>query len=378
MDKRKVASLFLVALMVLGVGLTYAPAAQIKLVDRTIEGVPIPGLFYVNPPTEDKWVNIADVAPDDRNLQFNPFGVREIRFLLNYLVDRQFIVQDIYEGSAEPMFLPILPASGAYPLVSDIVDIFNLAPTQQLGFFFQEYNRVLRELNETYKKFGYALVFRTDPSAPAGKWLYFRYPDGTEEKVVINGLIRQEDERLYIGQQVARWIEEYMYIDVNEIIRDRILIRIWYGSDLVNRIADIGDVPAHFYTEGWITTAEDPIYWERYTVAFFYGPLLGYNPNHRDRTTWYYFNETLYNLTQKLWFGSYFPGQEQELLDEMWLATYYGLAESIRVWLVSEKTFYPVYQPHVTFMIHGSITGMGTVWPFRTIKTVDGTIRYLQ
>lgn len=60
---------------------------------------------YHDPPDKDAppIVTVGD------NVYFNPFAIREVRFAMNYLISRDYIVQNIYQGSGAP---PMLGASG--------------------------------------------------------------------------------------------------------------------------------------------------------------------------------------------------------------------------------------------------------------------------
>ena len=56
-------------------------------------------------------------APDGK---LNPFAIPEVRKAMQYLVDRDFIAQDIYQGLAQPMVTQVSPSDYDFLTVYDI------------------------------------------------------------------------------------------------------------------------------------------------------------------------------------------------------------------------------------------------------------------
>lgn len=350
----------------------------IQLKDRNITGALIPGLVYVDAEkiTGDNWVDINKVAPDDRNLKFNPWGYAKMRLALQYLIDRSFIVQSIYEGSANPMLTAITPTHGGYKWVADIPEEMGITTIADVEKAVQLFESAVKELNQIYQQYGYSLYYKEENGK---KVLYFKYPDGYEEPVTVNFLIRVEDERLQVGRQIAQWIEDYFGIKVNRIERERSVVTpVVYGQNLISTSNTLGGVMWHMYTEGWVSMSDDPAYWARYDAAFFYAPLRGYGPNHRVTSWWYLYDPAAYKLGYKLFFGTYTPEQKDQLISDIREMVKWGLEQSFRIFIAQNLEYFAVNKQRVTYMVYGSTSGLWTPWALRTAHTVDGTLTVLE
>ncbi|MCE4604022.1 MAG: peptide transporter [Aeropyrum sp.] len=347
----------------------------------TIQGAQIPGLVYLNAQEAfgSNWVDINEVDVNDRNIVFNPFGVKKIRQALQLIVDRSFLVNGIYQGSANPMLTAIRSSHAAYEWVADIPEELGVTSVADVATGQQLMEEAVNELNAIYSEYGYQLVFKDDPLAPGGKWLYFVYPDGTEVQVEVNFLIRVEDERLDSGRQIANWIESYLWIKVNRIERTRTIVTpLVYGINPIQTSDTIGGRIWHLYTEGWVSVTDSPIYWARYNVSFFYAPLRGYGPNHRVTDWWFWFNKDMYELGYQLWFGNYTPDQVDQLREDIRELTRMGLEEVPRVFLTENLEFFAVNKNKVTGLVFGTTTGLWSMWGVRTARTTDGTLTILE
>ncbi len=348
---------------------------------ETIKGMQIPGLVYLNAHEAfgSNWVDINQVDPNDKNIVFNPFGVKKIRQALQYIIDRNFLVNNIYLGSANPMLTAIRSTHAAWEWVADIPESVGVTALPDRERAQQLLQEAIDELNQIYAEYGYQLILKDDPLAPGGKWLYFKYPDGTEVPVEINFLIRIEDERLDMGRQIANWIESYLYIKVNRIERPRTIVTpLVYGINPIQTSDTIGGRIWHLYTEGWVSVTDSPATDARYTVAFFYAPLRGYGPNHRVTDWWFWFNKEMYELGYKLWYGNYTPDMIDQLKEDVRKLTLMGLEEVPRIFLTENLEFFAVNKNRVAFLIYGTTTGLWSMWGPRTARTVDGTLTILE
>ena len=350
---------------------------MIMLKDMNITGQPLPGLLYRDPETETQWVDISQLTPDEiAKIEFNPWGVKEIRLALNILVDRETIISQILGGSAEPMLTAVRPSHAAIEWVKDLPAQLGITSAGDPQKAADLYLDAINKLNQIYRDYGFQLVFRTDENGE--ERLYLVMPDGSEKKVVVNFLIRQEDERKDIGEQIATWIEEVFKIEVNRFIRTRdVVIPMFYGNNPVKTIEDLGGI-AHMYTEGWVSITDDPIFWARYDAAFFYAPLRGFGPNHRITAWWYWYNETMYQLGYKLYYEAYTPQQVGELIRDVTDMVRMGLEESMRIFISNNAEYFSVNKNTVTAMFYGTTTGLWSFWGYRYAWTVDGTLRVVE
>jgi peptide/nickel transport system substrate-binding protein len=97
--------------------------------------------FYVNP------------APAEEG--FNPFSSQKVRFALNYLIDRNRIVSDVYNGDATPTITCPWPTHPSYNSVSNLVDSYNITNDMEKG---------MELLTEAMNEEGAVMV--------NGKWYY--------------------------------------------------------------------------------------------------------------------------------------------------------------------------------------------------------------
>ncbi len=158
---------------------------------------------------------------------FNPFAVPEIREAMNYLIDREHIADEIYGGLARPRYLPISTALPDYARLSGISRALELEYSYDPGLAEEIISSEMRDLGATMQD---------------GVWHY----DGEPVELII--LIRNEDERLDIGDYIANQLEdigfetERIYASAAEA-----------GPLWTERHPDTGEF--HVYTGGWITTA---------------------------------------------------------------------------------------------------------------------------
>ena len=82
--------------------------SQNKLKDKDLE-------MYQS--TSEIWSLLLNPAPNgapyqlkvNNNLEFNPFAIREIRYALNFLLDRKYVVDEILKGFGGVNISPTIP-----------------------------------------------------------------------------------------------------------------------------------------------------------------------------------------------------------------------------------------------------------------------------
>ncbi|MET1101841.1 MAG: peptide transporter [Pyrodictiaceae archaeon] len=346
---------------------------KVKLKDVEYPGKVIPGLVVWDADKDygKNWVNITEIK-DWKKVHFNPWGIQKMRLALQFLVDRDFIVKNILGGSANPALGAIRPSHPAYPRLKHIYEELGLTPTGDKEKAVRLFKSAVDELRPIYQKYGMDLYYKN------GK-LYFKKPDGTEEPVTINFVIRVEDERLDIGRLVSKWLEQYFGLTVNRIERERSVVTpVIYGKNLIDTSEALGGVVWSIYTEGWVTMGEDIDVWARYDVAFFYAPLRGYGPNHRITNWWYYYNETEYKWGVDLYYGSYTQENVNELWKEIEDMLRAGIRDSLRIFLTENIEFFPVNKNNVVSLVPGVASGLWTPWALRTLETKTGKATILE
>lgn len=228
----------------------------------------------------------------------NPFSNRQIRFAMQFVVDRDYIANEIFKGLAVPMYIWLSPYDPTYSMVADLV--------AQLGLKYDlDYARSIVE--REMPKMGAT-------KGPDGRWLCQGRP------ITIIGLIRIEDERKDIGDAFASALEQLGFTVDRRYVTFDVAIQTVYGTD-----------PAqfqwHFYTEGWGKGALDR--WDTGSVAQYCASWFGYMPGW-GTAGWYNFkNETIDEITEIIYKGKFKSFKEYVELYRK--ATLMCVQESIRV-----------------------------------------------
>src|SRR5438874_13337732 len=72
--------------------------------------------------TRQSYSLLVNPAPSEK---FNPFSIKDVRFALNYLVDRNLIVDELLGGYGVPMVSAYKPFDPDYLLILDELESFN-------------------------------------------------------------------------------------------------------------------------------------------------------------------------------------------------------------------------------------------------------------
>ena len=173
----------------------------------------------------------------------NPFGDPQIREAMNWLVDRDYITQDIMGSMARPRYIPINYASADRARMADVITEMELT----YAYDFAQAEAVIT-----------ARMLELGAVNVGGVWHY----DG--EPVEIIGLIRTEDERLEIGDYVADQLEALGFTVVRDYKTSAEAWTCWISSDPATGCFS-------YYTGGWVSTVISRD--EAANFATFYTPL---------------------------------------------------------------------------------------------------------
>jgi len=167
------------------------------------------------------------VGPVFDNGRLNPFAVPRVREAMNYLIDRDYISQEIFNGFARPKWFPI---TAAFPDYARYVDIARALELQ----YAYDMARAEAIIAEEMEKLGATKV--------GGVWNYNGAP------AVVSVLIRTEDNRLQLGDYVANQLEDIGFATERLYRTAAEASPIWLRGNPADGIF-------HIYTGGWITTA---------------------------------------------------------------------------------------------------------------------------
>ena len=230
---------------------------------------------------------------------FNPLSIKEIRFALNFLIDRNFIVNNILKGFSNPIMEPYGPTSPEYHNVLPIVDPLKIR---------YDVNFATKSIQDSMTKAG-AVTDQT------GKYIINGKP------VLVKVLIRNDDLiRKSFGDFVASEIEKAGFTVIKEYGDLTKANRVVYGSNPA-------DLEWNLYTESYISSS-----FSRYnptTVSQMYAPWFGNMPGSQNPGFWQYSNSTIDDLTQNLVFNNFTSETQRNSLLQQ--AESVGLQEAVRL-----------------------------------------------
>ena len=245
---------------------------------------------------------LINPAPSRKDTStINPFEFREVRYAMNYLIDREFISNEIMKGYARPVIDPLGYDSPDYLNVIDTVESF--------GF---RYNPGLAE-----KMVAHALVAE-GAVKQNGKWTFKGSP------IIIKFFIRSDDQqRKSLGDLIASELEKIGFVvqkDYGDLNKANEII---FGSDPQ-------DFQWHIYTSA--TGSSGFSKYNEGAISSMYAPWSGTMPGAQNPSFWNYQNKSLDEVTQRLAYSNFTSEDERNALLQN--ATKAGIQESVRVFLV--------------------------------------------
>jgi peptide/nickel transport system substrate-binding protein len=194
-------------------------------------------------------------APTFNDGRINPFGYPEIREAVNWMIDRNFLIQEYLGGLGIAKFTPL---TGSFPDYARYIDVIRAMETKY-AYNPEKGNQVISAKMEE-------LGFTKNAD---GKWVQGNNP------VVIIAIIRTEDERQEFGDYLCNQLETIGFTC------DRLYKTRTEASPYWSR-SDPFEGTWSFYTAGWVNNfvARD----EGTNFALYYSPLAGSYPNYQART----------------------------------------------------------------------------------------------
>ena len=258
---------------------------------------------------------------------FNPFSIKDVRFALNYLVDRKLIVNELMGGYGSPIISYYGPSDPEYLTILQELEKFNF-----------KYNPNLAEeiITKSLKEKGAVKVDE--------KWEINGSP------IEIRIFIRSDDPvRKSIGEILAIELERIGFTvnkDFGDLNKAFVIV---YGSNP-------SDLKWNLYTEGWARSAF--VRYDSVGLGQMYSPWFSNMPGFNDPSYWNYENVKLDELTQKIYTGDFETVQNRsELIQD---AVVEGINESVRIFLASKIDQYVVNEK-----ISGVVNDFGAGVPSR-------------
>ncbi|HOX13264.1 MAG TPA: ABC transporter substrate-binding protein [Spirochaetales bacterium] len=275
---------------------------------------------------------------------FNPLAIREVRYAINWLIDRKKMVDEILLGGGEPAFTSMTPGQpGTYR--------YNIIATK-LGMTERgDEKRAIAEITAALE----AAAKLPENSGKLRKTGQFWTYKG--EPIVVKFIIRVDDPqgRLPAGRYVADQLEK-AGIKVERLEYDRSKAgRMVYGGD-----------PAAYewtmYTEGWGAGATRR--WWDVSISQMYAPYYGYMPGGATEGFWNYKQDEIDKLAMKSYNGWFLT--DEEYWNDNLKAQELGLTEAVRIWVCSQIDYFIANKDRVTNrFVYGLGDGLNG-WSFIT------------
>ena len=297
---------------------------RLKVYDKTAGSLG----FFVNP------------APAADPNVLNPFQFKEVRYALNYLIDREFVVNEILRGYGSPLISPFGLYSPEYSNIIDIVESF--------GF---RYNPSLAAsmISEA--------MIAGGATNDGGKWTFNGRP------VIVKVFIRQDDvQKQSMGEMVASELEKIgfgvqrEYGDLNKANT------VVYGSDPKN-------IQWQIYTEEIAGTGAFVRY-NPVVPSQMYAPWFSRMPGSLNPAYWNYQNATLDETTQKIAFFNFTSEEERNQL--LGNAIKMGIQESVRLF-VAQKTDPFIASANLNGLVNDFGAGISSKYSLLNARSGDGT-----
>ena len=284
---------------------------------------------------------------------FNPFAIREVRFAMNNLIDRKYIVDEILFGAGGPTFTMATPGQpGTYK--------YNLL-AQRMGFTEEGDEKSALEAIAAALEKAANLPEIEGRLTKEGEWWTF---DG--KPLSVKFLIRVDDPqgRLKEGEYVAQQIEK-AGIQVERLLWDRAKCgKAVYGGNPA-------DNEWHIYTEGWGAGATRA-FWE-HIIAQMYAPWYGYMPGGANPDFWNYEHTELDEVTKKAYTGNFLT--EDEYWELALRGQELGLQEAVRIYVAYQNQYYAANKARFKRrMLYGMADGLNG-WSVLSADTPDKVLR---
>ncbi len=235
--------------------------------------------------------------------KFNPFSIKDVRFALNYLIDRKLIVNELMGGYGAPMISYYSPSDPEYLTIIEQLETFNF-----------RYNPILAEemISNALQEKG--------ATKSNDKWEINHKP------IEITIFIRSDDPvRKSIGEILSSELEKIGFIVKKEYGDLNKAFVVVHGSDPA-------DMKWNMYTEGWGRSAF--VKYDSIGLSQMYSPWFSNMPGFNNPSYWNYKNEYLDTITQKIYTGDF--QSEDERADLIQDAIAEGVDQSVRIFLASK------------------------------------------
>ena len=232
--------------------------------------------------------------------EFNPFSIQQVRFALNYLVDRDLIVDEVLNGYGTPMISAYKPYDPDYLSILGELQSFNFKHNPALA------NQMISNALE-----------KADAQKTGSTWYYKSKP------IVITIFIRNDDPvRKSIGEILASQLQQMGFTvkkDYGDLTKAFSTV---YGSNP-------SDLKWNIYTEGW--TIGGFVRYDSVITAQMYSPWYSNMPGFNNPAYWNFQDPDVDSLSKAIFFGNFTSSEQRSSLINQ--AVDKGIHDSVRIFL---------------------------------------------
>jgi peptide/nickel transport system substrate-binding protein len=301
------------------------------------------GLFY------ELTYNPSGSPVFDGTGKLNPFSSNKVREAMNWLIDREYINQEVYAGGALQKFFPI---TTQFPDYADLADVVRQYESKYA------YNPELADEAISAEMEAMGATKNAD-----GKWEF------NGEPVVVILLIRSDSDgtRVPIGDYVANQLESIGFTTDRQYKTSSEASPLWVSGNPADGLW-------HIYTGAWTATIIDRDQGDNF--QFYSTPASAYSFS----PLWQAYNisEEFQSVADDLAFNRYSSLEERRAAFEKAIA--FEFEYSFRTWLIDGKNFAPYRDGvHVTYDLAAGVDGAQiSSYTLRLADQEGGTIKWGQ
>ncbi len=127
----------------------------------------LPGIVNVTE-VDPEWVEYRDVG-----IYFNPYALRPVRYAMNWLINREYLITEVLRGSGAPMYSAVQPSEYANQFVKQVYDELGLIPEGHPEWAADLVNQTLQKIRPQLQAKGFDLYIKHWPD---GDWWTLKVP----------------------------------------------------------------------------------------------------------------------------------------------------------------------------------------------------------
>lgn len=288
--------------------------------------------------------------------KFNPFAIKDVRFALNNLINRKYVVDEILSGAGIPAMTQATTGQPNAWKIDLIAQKMGITVEGNKSKAIEDIDRAMKRAAELPENKGRLVK-------DGNFWAF----DG--EAITLRFVIRVDDPegRLKLGHYFSDLLEE-AGLKVEKLLWDRVKsVKSVYMQDPANFDWNI-------YTEGW-GAGSTYVYWRVPTVQHL-STKFNNMPGRGEPSWWNYQNEEIDALASDVMNGNILT--VDEYWDKIEKMTELGLGEAIRVFVSISNSYYIANKDKFKErMYYGLGTGIDD-WGLVNAKTTGDELKIVQ